>query len=280
MLLTHGILSAYLLSAFVVTATPIPTPPHLLPRIAPNLSPDSLLTRGLDEARDIYEGPEEEHTSGKLDIRMADAGMFNFDSTVATIALNLDNIDAEDIPKVASDLSRKRIIVKKHVRLWPSAESDWAKVVEGVRDWENALRKWKDPNLPQQSTTMMQDYEEYFSGAKWKAEDTMRAIMGVDFQAEFAKNSIICGVLAERCKALASQVLEMSIDDTRDLHTKLGQAVAHVQNNWMLRWPKLRDEHRESIEVYLGVLNNDIMVFGSTASITATTTPSKTVVTK
>ncbi|KAG6834284.1 hypothetical protein H0H93_010701, partial [Arthromyces matolae] len=107
MLLTHGILSAYLLSTFVTTATPIPTLPHLLPRLLESdLLSDVLSTRGTagmlkfqmipfllnfdtfdqpafyllyrfailwrsprNEARNVHEAPR---PSSKLEVRMAD----------------------------------------------------------------------------------------------------------------------------------------------------------------------------------------------------------------
>ncbi|KAG6847344.1 hypothetical protein H0H93_008736 [Arthromyces matolae] len=338
MLLTHGILSAYFLSAFVATATPIPmaTSPHVLPRISPDLPPGSLLMRGLDgrdnfqgiahiEEPDTYEEPEEEHTSGKLDIRMADAATEGSESdvkdtsgnkhslkffedlfeklkprqyrwshtqahkecaiTVTEIALNLDNIDAEAIPKVASVLSRKRLAIKKHVRFWPSdSKSDQAMVVEGIRGWENALRKWsKDRHVPDQSSARERNFEKEFSAAKTTAEEIMTSIVGVDFQAELAKPSDTRRNLPGLCGYLSLQVLVMSIDDTLDLHTKLEKVAAHVQNNWLRGWPKSAqwlDDPRESIKIYSKLLNNAIMVFGSTASITTSTTPSKNVVTQ
>ncbi|KAG6835067.1 hypothetical protein H0H93_005138 [Arthromyces matolae] len=77
MLVTHEILSACFLLAFVATATPIPTPPHLLPRTLSDLPSDPRMMRDTAGTRNLRQIPEEERTTGKIEIRMESSGSSN-----------------------------------------------------------------------------------------------------------------------------------------------------------------------------------------------------------
>ncbi|KAG6834950.1 hypothetical protein H0H93_006162 [Arthromyces matolae] len=74
MLITHEILSACFLLAFVATATPIPTPPHLLPRTLSDLPSTSHMMRDTAGARNNQDSPDGKHTSGQIETPTEDPG--------------------------------------------------------------------------------------------------------------------------------------------------------------------------------------------------------------
>ncbi|KAG6812089.1 hypothetical protein H0H93_014014, partial [Arthromyces matolae] len=140
--------------------------------------------------------------------------------TMSNIAADLNDITSDTVKfAVAKYLNDKREHYKKFIvdldsKLDPSSQRS---AVEAIRDWENKVNMWYGgrPNLPQRA-------------AKDQTKLLLELLKGstqTDFE-DVKKVRNHAGHLTD----LISTVLQMTIDDTRELHKELIDAASHVKS--------------------------------------------------
>ncbi|KAG6806883.1 hypothetical protein H0H93_002264 [Arthromyces matolae] len=140
-------------------------------------------------------------------------------TTMSTIASDLDNITTDSVKfEVAEYLKDNRARYKLIVigwRLPPSYHHRTA--VEAIRKWENEVNKWNRgfPNVTQQI-------------AKFQAKCLLKLVMESP-QLDFEDRQKV-GDHLSHLTAMISMVLQMTIDDTRELRKELLAAASHVES--------------------------------------------------